>query len=364
MLAIRYTLDQIVSLVKPSKVQGSTQVETFSGVASLDKAVEGDISFLGNLKYKAEVFGSKASLILVPSTYVGSPKEGQVFLMTDSPSIALDVILRDIEAKLKPKFKPGIHPSAIIDSSAKVSAKAYVGPLCIIGANSVIEDNVTLGAHVFVGNDVCIKSETTVRPNCSILDRTEVGHRCFLDSGVVLGSEGFGYETQDNRHFRSPQLGRVVLEDDVDLGANTTVDRARFDETRIGMGTKIDNLVQIGHNVVIGKGCFLCAFVGVSGSTHIGDFTVIGGQAGLAGHLRIGNQVMIGGQTGVTNNLADKSFVRGSPAMPYILAHRVETLKRRLPELFKRVDNLEKTFSYLTNDATKSCFLKKEDADL
>ncbi len=362
MLAVQYTFKQIVDLVGPSKIQGTTKQEVFTGIASLEKAVEGDISFLGNLKYKAEVFGSQASLILVPTSYVGSPKAGQVFLMVENPSKALDAICRDIEAKTKPQIKPGIHPSAVVDPTANISPKAYIGPLCIVGANTVIEDHVVLIAHVFVGDNVCIKSGTVVRPNCSILDKTEVGHRCFLDAGVVLGSEGYGYETDNGRHSRSPQLGRVVLEDEVDLGANTAVDRARFDETRIGAGTKIDNLVQIGHNVVIGKGCFIVAFVGIAGSTHIGDYTIIGGQVGIAGHLHIGNQVMIGAQAGVTHDLEDKSFVRGTPSLPYMLAHRIDSLKRRLPELFKRVDSLEQTFAYLTNDATKACFLKKENA--
>ena len=364
MLAIHYTFDQIIDLVKPSKIQGSTKQEVFTGVASLDKATQGDISFLGNLKYKAEVFGSQASLILLPNSYVGSPRAGQVFLMVENPSKALDFILRDIERKIKPKFKPGIHASAVIDPSAKVSKDAYVGPLCVVGANSIIEADVQLLAHVFVGDDVYIKSGTVVKSNCSILNNTEIGHKCFLDAGVVIGSEGYGYETEEGRHFRSPQLGRVVLEDEVDLGANTTVDRARFDETRIGFGTKIDNLVQIGHNVVIGKGCFIVAFVGIAGSTHIGDYTIIGGQVGIAGHLHIGDHVMIGAQTGVAHNLEDKSFVRGTPSLPYMLAHRIDSLKRRLPELFKRVDNLETTFAYLTNDATKSCFLKKENDQL
>lgn len=360
---VHYTFEQIVGLVNPSKIQGSTTVSTFKTIASLDKAVEGDISFLGNSKYKAEVFSSKASLILVPNSYVGSPHAGQVFLMVENPSKALDAICRDIEAKTKPIFVPGIHPSAVIDPTAKVSPKAYVGPLCVVGANTIIEDGVALVAHVSIGNDVLIKSETTIRPNCSILDRTEIGNRCFIDAGVVIGSEGYGYETENGSHYRSPQLGRVVLEDEVDLGANTTIDRARFAETRIGEGTKIDNLVQIGHNVIIGKHCFIVAFVGIAGSTHIGDYAVIGGQAGIAGHLHIGNHVMIGAQTGVSNDLADKSFVRDTPALPYMLAHRVEALKRRLPELFKRVDNIEKTFSYLTQDATKSCFLKKDATD-
>lgn len=360
MLTIKYTFDEIVELVQPSKVQGNASCKVFTGIASLDKATQCDISFLGNLKYKAEVFSSKAALILVPNSYVGSPKADQCFLMVENPSKALDAICRDLERQIKPKFKPGIHPSAVIDPSANISKKAYIGPLCVIGAHSVIEDNVSLAGHVFIGANVLIKAGTCIKANVSILDNSEIGCNCFLDAGVVIGSEGYGYETEEGHHYRSPQLGRVVLENEVDIGSNTTIDRARIDETRIGEGTKIDNLVQIGHNVVIGKNCFIVAFVGIAGSTRIGDYAVIAGQVGIAGHLHIGNHVMIGAQAGVNHDLEDNSFVRGTPALPYMLAHRIDSLKRRIPELFKRIDNIEKTFAYLTDDATKTCFLKQD----
>ena len=353
MRSISYTLDDIVQLVHPDKIQGRSERTTFAGIASLEKAQEGDISFLGNLKYKSQVFQSKASLILLPTTFVGTPREDQIFLLTENPSKGLDAICRDIEQKTKPCFTPGIHPTAVIDPTATVSPEAFIGPLCVIGAHAVIEARVALTAHVYVGDHVSIQSQTIVRPNVSLLEGTQVGCRCYLDAGVVIGSEGYGYETDKGVHYRSPQLGRVVLEDEVDLGANATIDRARFEETRIGEGTKIDNLVQIGHNVVIGKHCFIVAFVGIAGSTHIGDYTVIAGQAGIAGHLRIGNHVTIGAQSGVSQDLEDNAFVRGTVAVPFMLAHRIDRLKCRLPELFKRVDRLEKVFSYLSADVTK-----------
>ena len=359
-LPIRYTLEEIIHLVQPDKIQGRSSRSVFTGIASLDRALAGDLSFLGNLKYKSQVFDSKASLILLPNTYIGTPRKGQVFLWMENPSRGLDAICRDVEQKIKPKVAPGVHPSAIIDPTAKISKKAFVGPLCVIGAHSVIEDGVALTAHVYVGQQVTIRSNTVVRPHVSLLDGTQVGRRCYIDAGVVIGSEGYGYETEKGVHRRSPQRGHVVLEDEVDVGANTTIDRARFDETRIGEGTKIDNLVQIAHNVVIGKRCFLVALVGIAGSTHIGDDTIIAGQVGIAGHLRIGNHVTIGAQSGVAKDVEDHDFVRGSPAISFMLAHRIEILKNRLPELFKRVDNLEKIFAYLTDDAAKSCFLPKK----
>ena len=353
MKPVSYTLEDLVRLVRPDKIQGRSDQKVFTGIASLEKAQKGDISFLGNLKYKSQVFQSNASLILLPTTFVGTPHEGQVFLLTENPSKGLDAICRDIEQKAKPRFMPGIHPTAVIDPTASVSPKAFIGPLCVIGAHAVIEEEVALTAHIYVGERVTIQSQTVVRPNVSLLEGTHIGHRCYLDAGVVIGSEGYGYETEDGKHYRSPQLGRVVLEDEVDLGANTTIDRARFEETRIGEGTKIDNLVQIGHNVIIGKHCFIVAFVGIAGSTHIGDDTILAGQAGIAGHLRIGNHVVVGAQSGVSQDLEDHAFVRGTVAVPFMLAHRIDRLKCKLPELFKRVDRLEKVFSYLSTDATK-----------
>lgn len=360
MLNIRYTLDHILKLVNPSRIQGKTKVAELTGIASLGKAQAGDISFLGNQKYKSEVFKSKATLILIPEGYVGSPHADQVFLTVENPSKALDCICRDIEKTLRPSYVPGIHPSAYIDASATVSPKAYVGPLCVIEKGAVIKEGVVLCSHVFVGQAALIKQGSILQPHVSILSHSEIGRHCYIDAGVVIGSEGYGYETENSIHRRSPQIGRVVLEDDVDVGANTTIDRARFYETRVGQGTKIDNLVQIGHNVSIGKNCFIVALVGIAGSTEIEDSVVIGGQAGLAGHLKIGTGSMIGAQTGLNHDLEPNSVVRGTPAFPYMLAHRIDVLKKRLPELFKRVDNLEKTFAYLTTDVSKQCFLKSD----
>ncbi len=359
MVAIQYKLEQLISLIQPTRVQGKTNVEHLTGIACLRRAKAGDISFLGNQKYKGEVFKCRATVILVGKDYVGTPQENQVYLHTENASKSLDIICRDIENKTRPIFTPGIHSSAIIDPSAKVSPKACIGPLCVIEKNAVIEDGVILHASVFIGEGVYIGHNTLIRPNVSILRDTHIGRNGYIDSGVVIGSEGYGYETENGVHKKSPQIGRVVVEDNVDIGANTTIDRARFYETRIGEGTKIDNLVQIGHNVIIGKNCFIVAFVGIAGSTVVEDNCIIGGQVGIAGHLRVGKGSMLGAQTGLNHDLEPGSYVRGTPAYPYMLAHRIDVLKQRLPELFKRIDNLEKVFAYLTTDASKGVFLQK-----
>ena len=178
-------------------------------------------------------------------------------------------------------------------------------------------------------------------PKVAVTAECVIGNRVRIQPGVVVGSDGFGYEFVAGRHEKVPQVGNVVIDDDVEIGANTTIDRARFSSTRVGEGTKIDNLVQIAHNVVIGKHCIICALVGISGSTTIEDYVVIGGQAGLAGHITVGRGSKIDGQSGVNSDLEAQSFVKGSPCLPYNLEQRINVLRRKLPELFKRVDALE-----------------------
>jgi len=211
----------------------------------------------------------------------------------------------------------------------------------------VVEDGVTIGegthlqAQVFVGRNAQIGTGCWVMPGVVIETDCILQNRVRLHPGVVIGADGFGYEWGAGRHDKVPQIGNVVLQDDVEIGANSNVDRARFSRTLIGEGTKIDNLVQIGHNVIIGKHCLLCAQVGISGSTTLEDYVVLGGQAATAGHITIGKGVKVGGQAGINHDVAPGTFVNGTPAIPYMLERRIAVLQHRLPTLFKRVDALE-----------------------
>jgi UDP-3-O-[3-hydroxymyristoyl] glucosamine N-acyltransferase len=213
--------------------------------------------------------------------------------------------------------------------------------LAVIEEGAIIGENCQILAHAYIGRFAKIGAETVIRQRATVLDYCQIGQDCLLHSGSVIGAEGFGYETIDAQHLRSPQIGIVVLEDHVDVGANTTIDRARFNETRIGQGTKIDNQVQIAHNVTIGKGCFLAAQVGIAGSTSIGDFVLFGGNSGSSGHLTIGDFCQIAGSTAVYSNLPAKSFVSGVPAMPYYQAQKFNVLRKKIPDLFRRVDKLQ-----------------------
>lgn len=339
---INFSLHDIEKIVPDISSRKGELGHSITRIASLADAKSGDLSFLSNAKYALQVPSCDASLLLLPASYKGDPKPGQLFLFVDNPSRALGQICRYIEQQLWPRPEAGIHPMAFVEPSANIDDTASIGPFVYIGKDAKIGKNVVIESNTHIGKNVVIDEFSWIMSNVSVLDYCRVGKRVRLYSMVVVGSNGFGYSTlKDGTHVSEPQVGTVVIEDDVDIGAGTTIDRARFDVTRIGAGTKIDNLVQIAHNVSIGKHCLIVAQAGIAGSTVIEDHVVIGGQAGIAGHLHIGKGTMIGAQTGLGHDLAPRSYVRGEQAYPYMLAQRIDILKKRLPDLFKRVDNLE-----------------------
>ncbi len=339
-MQLAFSAADIAAIVQPISVKGATAA-TVRGIAALSSAQAGDLSFLGNTKYKTEVAASAASVVLLPPDYVGEPKPDQQFLFVEKPSVALAKVCSRIEQLLWPKPAPGIHPTAVIDPGAQIAATATVGPLCVIEADAVIGERAHLQAQVFIGRAARVGADCWLMPRVTVATECVLKDRVRLQPGVVVGSDGFGYEFVQGRHEKVPQVGNVVIGNDVEVGANTTFDRARFSHTTVGEGTKIDNLVQVAHNVVIGKHCLICAQVGISGSTTVEDYVVLGGQAGVAGHLTIGKGSKADGQTGINSDLAPGSFVKGSPCMPYNLEQRFNVLKKKLPDLFKRVDALE-----------------------
>lgn len=339
-MQLAFSAADIAAIVQPLSVKGSTDA-TVRGIASLGSARAGDLSFLGNPKYKTEVAATAASVVLLPPDYVGEPAPGQQFLVVEKPSAALARLCARIEQLLWPKPAPGIHPSAVIAPGAQIAASATVGPLCVIEEGAVIGERTHLQAQAFIGRDVRIGDDCWLMPRVTVATECVVKDRVRIQAGAVIGSDGFGYEFIQGRHEKVPQVGQVVIENDVEIGANSTLDRARFSHTVVGEGSKIDNLVQIAHNVVIGRHCLICAQVGISGSTTLEDYVVMGGQAGTAGHITIGKGSKIDGQSGVNSDLAPGSFVKGSTCLPYNLEQRINVLRKRLPDLFKRVDALE-----------------------
>jgi UDP-3-O-[3-hydroxymyristoyl] glucosamine N-acyltransferase len=340
-MQVSFTPTEIAEITRPKRAEGST-AQVVRGIASLGSAVPGDITFLGNLKYRGAVAGSRASVILLPNDYKGAPGPDQMFLYVDNPSVALARLCSRLEQALWPKPAPGIHASASIAAGATVAASATVGPMSVVEAGAAIGERVHLQAGVFVGRGAVIGDDCWLMHGSVVQAECTLGKRVRLHPGVIIGSDGFGYEFVAGRHEKVPQVGTATLGDDVEIGANSTVDRSRFGSTSVGEGTKIDNLVQVGHNVVIGKHCMICAQVGIAGSVTLGDYVVIGGQCGLAGHLTVGSGTMIAAQSGVKDDIPPKTTVWGSPSLPLLLEQKIVILRNRLPELFKRVDALEK----------------------
>lgn len=339
-MQVAYTPEEIAAIVGAQRTQGRT-TRLVTDIASLATARAGDLSFLGNPKYKSQVPACAATVILLPLDYAGEPAADQVFLHVENPSVGLARLCARIEQSLWPKLPPGIHPSAVIAPDARVDPSAHVGPLCVVESGAAIGAGTVLQSSVFVGRNARIGGGCLLMPGVVVAAECVLGERVRLQPGVVIGSDGFGYEFVDGRHAKVPQIGTVIVGDDVEIGANSTVDRARFSRTVIGEGTKIDNLVQIAHNVIIGKHCILCSQVGISGSTTLEDYVILGGQVGVSGHITLGKGSKAGGQAGITSNLAPGAYVNGTPAIPYLLERRIAVLQQRLPELFKRVERLE-----------------------
>ncbi len=304
------TLKEIAELFK-GRVEGDGE-KIIKGVNSLDEAGEEDISFLSNPKYIEKARNSKAGAILVRET---EGLEGKNLVIVDDPYLAVSILLDEFYPSKK-EFE-GISSLAFIHPSASIGKGVSVLPFSYIGKNTKIGENSFITSHVYIGDEVEIGRECIIYPMVSIYSFSSIGERCIIHSGAVIGSDGFGYAWDKDHYRKINHIGMVVIEDEVEIGSNTTIDRGTFGETRIGRGTKIDNLVQIGHNVKIGKNCIIVAQVGISGSTEIGDNVMIGGQVGVVGHIKIEDDAKIGAKSGVHRDLKKGEIVSGIPILPH-----------------------------------------------
>ena len=332
---MRKTVEEIATLIG-GEVVGDGQV-VISGICGIKEAKEGDLTFVANSRYLNLMDETKASAIITSREVKVAPKP---IIRTDNPSLAFAKMVSLVSPDFA-KHPQGIHSTAII------SDKVKLGKGIAIGAYAVIEDNVEIGdgtiiyPSVYIGRHTKVGKETLIYPQVTIRERIDIGSRVIIHSGTIIGSDGFGFVTVDGAHLKIPQIGTVTIEDDVEIGANVTIDRARFGKTVIGRGTKIDNLVQVAHNVVVGENCILVAQVGISGSTTIGKNVTLAGQAGVVGHVEIGNNTVVAARAGVTKSVAPNTCVSGFPAKPHQLAKRIYAFTQRLPNLFKLVSNLE-----------------------
>jgi UDP-3-O-[3-hydroxymyristoyl] glucosamine N-acyltransferase len=334
------SVSELRELLDNAPVEGDFD-GALTGIADLRHAQAGELSFLGSARYARHLQESRASVVIVPVAQPGQPGPRQAWIRTPNPSLALAAVCSHLEARLLPQPAPGVHPTAIVDPGAQVDPAAAVGPYCIIEAEARIGAGARLESHVRVGRGAAIGARSRLDHGVAVGWGCRIGARCRLFPGVVIGADGFGFHSDKSGHRRLAQIGIVVLEDDVEVGANTTIDRARFAETRVGEGTRIDNLVQIGHNVIIGRHCILCSEVGIAGSSELGDFVVLAGQVGVNGHLKVGDGVTVTGQSGISKDIPPGTVLSGTPARPHREEMRRQALVNRLPGIMDRLSALE-----------------------
>ena len=313
------------------------------GVAGIEDAGPGDLTFFSNPKYAAELRATRASAVILAEDAPAAPC---AMLRTRQPYLAFARAVAIFEDPWRPA--PGVHNLASIGENVTLGAEVSIGPFAVIGEGTHIGSRTIVHPHVSIGRQTTIGDDCVIHARVSIRERVRIGHRVVLQDGAVIGSDGFGFARRaDGTHHKIPQIGALVIEDDVEIGANTTIDRPAVGETRIGAGTKIDNLVQVAHGVTIGRNVLLAAQVGVAGSVTIEDNVTLAGQVGVAGHITIGQGVIATAQSGIPNSVPAGSFISGYPAIPNRDWLRAAAVYRKLPELKKRLAELERRIQEL-----------------
>jgi len=329
------SLAEIAQIVAGS-LEGNGSVKIHH-VAKIEEAGAGEITFISNPKYARFIETTNASAVLVGKDF---PTTEKTVIRTENPYVAFLKILRLFHPP-KEIVARGIHPTAIIENTAVIGPDAHIGALVYVGNNSVIGKNVTLHPGVVISDNVQIGDHSLIYANVSVRENIKIGNKVIIHSGTVLGSDGFGFAREGQEYHKIPQVGTVVIEDDVEIGANCSIDRATLGQTVIRKGAKLDNLIQIAHNVEVGENTVIAAQTGISGSTKIGRNNIIGGQVGFVGHIETGENVTVGAQSGVSKSLPANSVYFGYPARPIMQAKREEAALRKLPELLKRIADLE-----------------------
>lgn len=328
------TAKKLAELVHGELVGDGQRVLT--SVAPLDSATPDCISFLSNVRYIPQLEQSVAGVVFVGEDVRRTSGD---YISTSDPYSAFVTALEYFNPVSI--ANPGVHVTAVIAEDAQIGVGASVGPHCIIESGVSIGAYAVLCGNVFVGRNSMIGERSFIHPQVCICSGSKIGNRVVIQSGAIVGSDGFGFAPEQGKFRKIPQVGIVVIENDVEIGANTTIDRATMGETRIGEGSKIDNLVQIAHNVKIGKHCVIAAQTGISGSTQFGDYCRVGGQSGFVGHIKIGDGVSFAAKSGVSGDVAAGEIISGSPSRPHGLWKRIEASLTRLPELLRRVRRIE-----------------------
>lgn len=332
------TVQEIAAIVGGQLVSETGSDQKIHGVAAISEAEAGEITFFGNAKYLAQLKASKASAALVPVDF--AEKIPSLAIRVANPSLAFAQLLQKF-APEPIRFQAGVHPTAVIGRGVVLGEGVSIQPFVVIEDGAQIGANTVIGAHGYIGHEAWLGQDCRLGPRVTVGARCHAGDRVIIHSGAVLGSDGFGFEFAGGKHVKIPQTGIVQVDDDVEIGANTTIDRARFGRTWIQEGTKIDNLVQIAHNVVVGKHCIVVSQAGVSGSTKLGNYVTLAGQVGIVGHIEIGDQAIIAAKSGVSKSVPPKQVHFGYPATEIQEQKEQLACIARLPKLYARVKKLE-----------------------
>jgi UDP-3-O-[3-hydroxymyristoyl] glucosamine N-acyltransferase len=327
-------LKELAGIVGGEVVGDSSVV--IDGVAGIKEAMPGDITFLANPRYEKFMESTQASAVIAPP---GTSGHGKPLLLSENPYLSF-VKAVEFFVPNKNNYPRVIHPSAVIDDTAQFGSGVGIGACAVIEAGVRIGDGSMVLAGTFIGRDTEIGKDCLVYPNVTIREEVKIGDRVIIHGGAVIGSDGFGFAKDGEVYRKIPQIGNVVIEDDVEIGANVTIDRATTGTTRVGRGTKIDNLVQIAHNVVIRENCILVAQVGIGGTTEVGKGATLAGQAGAVGHIKIGDGAVVAAQAGVTKSIPANTMVSGYPAREHNQARKIYASFQKLPGLIKRVADL------------------------
>ena len=337
---MEFTAATIAGFLK-GEIEGNPEIKV-NTVTKIEEGHAGALSFLANPKYEHYIYTTKSSVVLVNKSFVPSAKIDATLIRVENAYEAFASLLRLVD-QARPR-KTGIHPTAVIESSSKIGSDVYIGPYAYIGENSVIGDGCAVYPHVYLGDNTRLGKNCVLNPGVTVYHDCILGEDCIVHAGSVIGSDGFGFAPQsENEYMKIPQLGNVILEDHVEIGANVTIDRATMGSTIIGRGVKLDNLIQIGHNVEVGENTVMAAQTGISGSTKIGKNCMFGGQVGLAGHIKIANGTKVGAQAGILGEIKEENTVIiGSPAIDLKQFLRSSVIFKKLPEMKTKLDTLEK----------------------
>lgn len=339
---VQFTLEEIKQLIGAEIVGDPTQA--IEGAAGLEKANQTQVSFLANSRYRSLLKETKAGAIIIGNNDEMEP--GKNYLKVKNPTSAFQIVIEAFHQKNSIKKEVGIHPTAVIDPTVKLGSDIIVGPHVVIEADAIIGDRTRIDANTFIGAKVQIGEDCHFYPNVVVREECLIGNRVILQPGCVIGSCGFGYYMdKSGKHVKLNQVGIVEIQEDVEIGANTTIDRARFDRTIIGAGSKIDNQVQIGHNVVIGKNCLLVSQVGIAGSTELGNSVILGGQVGVNGHIKLEDQVMVAACSAVSKSLPAGKYM-GTPAEPATQYLKTMALLRQLTKAQKPLRKLLQSIGF------------------